>query len=72
MFLLPTSAVKSFQFSSYLSPADLSIAASALVALSLLNSRGILYKVDLSQISTPEIHWRLFGKQITVGTETIM
>ena len=72
VFLLPSSAVTSLNLASFLSPSDLSIASSVLVALSVLNCRGILYKVDLSQISTPEIHWRLFGKQMTVGTDTIL
>ena len=46
-----------------ISPLDLSIAASMAVVFPLLNSRGVLQKIEPGQVSTPEIHWRLFSKQ---------
>ena len=45
-----------------LCPTDLPILVSSLVSLAIMHARGILAKVDPVQISTPEIHWRLFGK----------
>merc|ERR1719189_246336 len=43
---------------------DLPLLVASLVSLALLGSRGILSRVELVQVSTPEIHWRLFGKQV--------
>ena len=65
------------------SPTLVPILVSSLVSLSIMHARGILTKVkivfkkliiiiiltkvDPVQISTPEIHWRLFGKHSSMS-----
>ena len=50
-----------------LCPTDLPILVATLVSLAIMHARGILAKVDPAQISTPEIHWRLFGKHSSIA-----
>ena len=65
VFLLPLPTLFSISVTS-ISPTDIPIAVSIIVIISVLSSKGILSKVEHVQISTPEIHWRLFGKTLAL------
>ena len=59
MLLLPLSRLSMLSTS----PLNITVLVSMVTVFLLLNGRGVLQKIEPGQVSTPEIHWRLFSKQ---------